>query len=191
MVLDSLLDGRAGGFVEPQGESDKLIASDARHRVGAPQYPAERVSHGPQSSVPSAVAAAVVQLLHVVDIEKEKEGCGLLAIGQLEHLRADLYEAPAIAKSGEFVCECQLAQSCAHLHELAFHHHTPGVVAEDRAGPFLALSVAEDLRTHLHFNYLTVASDHPGDSVNAARAFAFGEQQTPAFIGLVGQAVTT
>ncbi len=90
-------------LVDVRQDDRELVAAEARDGVGAPQTAAEDVGDGRDELVAGAVAERVVDVLEVVEVEREHRAAGAVALRRGELAGELLLEAAAVEERGDRV----------------------------------------------------------------------------------------
>ena len=88
VAADAARHGGAFGRVELEREHQELRAADAGQYVVLTEGHGQGAGHGQKRGVAGLVAVALVQVLHVADVDEERVHRGLLAVGELQQLGA-------------------------------------------------------------------------------------------------------
>ena len=121
------------GLVELQREHQELRAADAGQHVVLAERHRQGAGHGLQRGVAGLMTQALVQILHVADVDEERVHRRVLAVGELQQLGPRRHQPAPVLEPGELVAPRQLQQARAQLLELALNGETPGHVAQDAA----------------------------------------------------------
>ena len=181
--------GGAFGLLQMQRQHEELRPADAGEHVVLAERHRQGAGHRLERGVTGLVAEALVELLHVGDIDEQRVHRCVLPVGELQQLGARCNQAAPVLESGELVAPRQLQQARAELLELALNGHAPAQVAQNAARLRCAAIVAELQRRHLDLNEASVTPPEAGHTDGRSGPLPLRHGDTPARVLLVDQAV--